>query len=100
MPSSERQILIHLHSSGITGPAASKLHLGEIGVQFNTDEPKLYIKKTDGTLAQFIDSEKIDNELEKKQDTLTPGEGIDIDSGGTISAVLAENSDIDELFNN
>ena len=98
MPSSERQILIHLHSSGVTGPAASKLHLGEIGVQFNTDEPKLYIKKTDGTLAQFIDREKIDNELEKKQDTLTPGEGIDIDSGGTISAVLAENSDIDGLF--
>ena len=61
-----QQKLIHLHTSGTTDSpsvllsgGASELAFGEIAVQYNTAQPKIYIRKANDTLAEFIDSEKV-----------------------------------------
>ena len=53
---SERQKLVHLHTSGTTEPSAAMLNLGEIAVQHASEESCLYIKNQDGELIKFIPS--------------------------------------------
>ena len=53
---SERQKLVHLHTSGTTEPSAAMLNLGEIAVQHASEESCLYIKNQDEELIKFIPS--------------------------------------------
>ena len=52
------QFLINYHTSGNVKPV-EEVKLGEIVVQHNNEEPKLIIKKTDGTWAEFVDSNEV-----------------------------------------
>ena len=61
-----RQKLIHLHSGQIKADrplVASALTKGEIAVRHANDEPELYIRKEDDTLATFIDKIAIETKV-------------------------------------
>lgn len=59
----KRQKLVNYHTSGTTLPSSQDLYLGEIAVQHNDDNPLLIIKKTNGELATFWDSVKVQTEI-------------------------------------
>ena len=63
--SSERQVLIHLHSETSKVPATGVLNKGEIAVQYNNADPALYIEKADGSIAKFLDSGAVATEFAK-----------------------------------
>ena len=72
-----QQKLIHLHTSGLTPSQSvllnggeSELAFGEIAVQYNSTEPKLYIRKQNNTLAAFIDSAAVGTLITNAQTTL------------------------------
>ena len=51
----QRQKLVHLHTPDVKTPTQGLLDLGEIAVQHNDTEAALYIQKTNGKIAKFID---------------------------------------------
>lgn len=55
-----RQKLVHLHSAVVKAPEGV-LNKGEIAVQYATEDPALYIEKVDGTLAKFVDQNKVES---------------------------------------
>ena len=55
-----RQKLVHLHTSDVKIPTQGLLDLGEIAVQHNNAEPALYIEKTNGEVAKFIDATAVE----------------------------------------
>ena len=59
----ERQKLIHLHTPEVKAPAVGSLELGEIAVQHNANEAALYIEKSNGEIAKFIDATAIDAKI-------------------------------------
>ena len=59
-----RQKLVHLHTPDVKIPSQGTLDLGEIAVQHNNTEPALYIEKTNGEVAKFIDSQSIESKIE------------------------------------
>ena len=59
-----RQKLVHLHSSDVKMPAQGLLDLGEIAVQHNDVEAALYIEKSNGEIAKFIDVTAVDAKVE------------------------------------
>ena len=60
----ERQKLIHLHTPEVKAPAVGSLELGEIAVQHNANEAALYIEKSNGEIAKFIDVTAIEAKIE------------------------------------
>ena len=58
-----RQKLVHLHTPDVKIPSQGTLDLGEIAVQHNNAEPALYIEKTNGEVAKFIDSQSIESKI-------------------------------------
>lgn len=98
-----RQKLIHLHTSGdsttktflLQGDTA--LALGEIAVQHNAEDTKLYVRLSDsatgaetGTLGEFITKTAIDAAIKTASDAL----GLRID--GVVEAVSALTDNLDE----
>ena len=59
-----RQKLVHLHTSDVKMPAQGLLDLGEIAVQHNDVEAALYIEKTNGEIAKFIDVTAVDAKID------------------------------------
>ena len=59
-----RQKLVHLHTPDVKIPSQGTLDLGEIAVQHNNAEPALYIEKTNGEVAKFIDATAVDAKIE------------------------------------
>ena len=59
-----RQKLVHLHTSDVKMPAQGLLDLGEIAVQHNDVEAALYIEKTNGEIAKFIDVTAVEAKVE------------------------------------
>lgn len=59
-----RQRLVHLHTSDVKIPAQGLLDLGEIAVQHNDVEAALYIEKTNGEIAKFIDVTAVEAKIE------------------------------------
>ena len=59
-----RQRLVHLHTSDVKMPAQGLLDLGEIAVQHNDVEAALYIEKTNGEIAKFIDVTAVEAKVE------------------------------------
>ena len=59
-----RQRLVHLHTSDVKMPAQGLLDLGEIAVQHNDVEAALYIEKTNGEIAKFIDVTAVEAKIE------------------------------------
>ena len=59
-----RQRLVHLHTSDVKIPAQGLLNLGEIAVQHNDVEAALYIEKTNGEIAKFIDVTAVEAKIE------------------------------------
>ena len=59
-----RQKLVHLHTSEVKAPSQGVLNLGEIAVQHNNDEAALYIEKTNGEIAKFIDATAVEAKIE------------------------------------
>ena len=59
-----RQKLVHLHTSDVKMPAQGLLDLGEIAVQHNDVEAALYIEKTNGEIAKFIDVTAVESKIE------------------------------------
>ena len=47
--------VINYRTSGTSLPSPSNMAFGELAIQYNSDVPKLIIKKADGTLAEFVD---------------------------------------------
>lgn len=82
-----RQKIIHLHTSGLTSTSSVlteagdyQLSLGEIAVQHNATEPKLYIRlssSVDGSgqaaLATFVDQTKVSAMISEAGQTATDG---------------------------
>ena len=60
----ERQKLIHLHTPEVKAPTVGSLELGEIAVQHNADEAALYIEKSNGEIAKFIDVTAINAKID------------------------------------
>ena len=63
----KRQKLIHLHSGELKADKAldpSLLAKGEIAVRHAKEEPELYIRKEDDTLATFVDEVAVDNKID------------------------------------
>ena len=63
----KRQKLIHLHSGELKANKVltpSLLEKGEIAVRHASNEPELYIRKEDDTLATFIDEIAIDKKIQ------------------------------------
>ena len=63
----KRQKLIHLHSGELKANKVltpSLLDKGEIAVRHANDEPELYIRKENDTLATFIDEVAIDKKIQ------------------------------------
>ena len=58
-----RKQLIHLHTPDAKMPEQGLLNLGEIAVQHNNDEAALYIEKTNGKIAKFIDATAVDAKI-------------------------------------
>ena len=56
---SERFILQLYRTSGTTVPSSDNMHDGEIAVSTDNDEPKLFLKKNNGEIAEFIDRKVI-----------------------------------------
>lgn len=50
-----KQKLIHYHTSGDAAPLPENISLGEIAVQHNASNPRLYIKLNDGSIGVFED---------------------------------------------
>lgn len=57
---SKRQKLVHLNSAVAKAPTGV-LNKGEIAVQYANEDPALYIEKVDGTLAKFVDQDKVES---------------------------------------
>ena len=59
----QRQKLIHLHTPDVKVPSQGLLDLGEIAVQHNNEKAALYIEKTNGKIAKFIDETAVDAKI-------------------------------------
>ena len=59
----ERQKLIHLHTPEVKTPAVGLLEAGEIAVQHNAEEAALYIEKSNGVIAKFIDEVAVEAKI-------------------------------------
>ena len=59
----QRQKLIHLHTPDVKVPSQGLLDLGEIAVQHNNEKAALYIEKTNGEIAKFIDETAVDAKI-------------------------------------
>lgn len=69
-----RQQLIHLHSSVIKELSPESINFGEIAVQYAAEEPLLYIKDSDGNIVKFLDSNKINEYIEDIYSAITMDE--------------------------
>lgn len=80
----QRQKLVHLHTSDVKEPTGL-LDLGEIAVQHNDTAAALYIKKTNGEIAKFIDETAVDAKI-KVEETRAEGAEAALDAKiGTLS---------------
>ena len=70
-----RQKLVHLHTSEKKAPTKDILELGEIALQHNNDEAALYIEKTNGEIAKFIDASAVDAKIKVETDRAKVAEG-------------------------
>ena len=83
-----RQKLVHLHTSDVKIPTQGLLDLGEIAVQHNDVEAALYIQKTNGTIAKFIDATAVDAKIEVEK---LRAEGAEDDLADRISTLEGSN---------
>ena len=65
-------------------PSASNLEYGQISVQYNSEESRLYIKNTNNEISEFVDKSYIDSSVSGKQDTLESGVSIKTINGQSI----------------
>ena len=83
-----RQKLVHLHTSDVKIPTQGLLDLGEIAVQHNDVDAALYIQKTNGTIAKFIDATAVDAKIEVEK---LRAEGAEDDLADRISTLEGSN---------
>ena len=83
-----RQKLVHLHTPDVKIPTQGLLDLGEIAVQHNDVEAALYIQKTNGTIAKFIDATAVEAKVELEK---TRAEGAEEDLANRIKTLEGSN---------
>ena len=84
----ERQKMIHLHTPEVKVPAAGLLEAGEIAVQHNALEAALYIEKSNGEIAKFIDETAVDAKVAVEK---ARAEGIEAGLSDKIEALEGSN---------
>ena len=82
----DRQILINLHTSDAS-KMPSNIELGEIAVRHNSEKPELIIKKSDGTMATFLDGKAVEAAIEASVNSASTA--LEQSIGG-VSSDLAE----------
>lgn len=65
----ERTPILNLRTSGTTAPSTSLIEDGEIAISMDNTNPKLWTKKNDGSLAEFIDKLGTIGLMSGKEDT-------------------------------
>lgn len=58
-----RRKVLHYRTSGNTQPLSTNLDIGEIAISTNNTSPRLFIKKTNNSIAEFCDKQYIDGKV-------------------------------------
>ena len=89
-----RKQLIHLHTPDVKMPSQGLLNLGEIAVQHNNDEAALYIEKTNGEIAKFIDATAVDAKIEVEKLRAEGAEGTLNGKIETLTSAVTDNEKV------
>ena len=89
-----RKQLIHLHTPDVKMPSQGLLNLGEIAVQHNNDEAALYIEKTNGKIAKFIDVTAVEAKIEVEKLRAETAEGTLDGKIETLTSAVTDNEKV------
>ena len=89
-----RKQLIHLHTPDVKMPSQGLLNLGEIAVQHNNDEAALYIEKTNGEIAKFIDATAVDAKIAVEKTRAEGAEGVLDGKIETLTSAVTDNEKV------
>ena len=92
-----RQIVKHLRTTGTTAPSPQVLKEGEVALAMDNNDPKIFFKKNNGQMAEFVDEGYLHENIIGKQDKIEDGDGLEF-SGDTLNMIYATREDIDALF--
>lgn len=98
---SNRRKVLHYRTSGTTMPSNDELEIGEISLNFSNDNPRLFIKKANNEVAEFVDKSYTDGKLNEKQDVISDLDKIRSNAEGIENAVTkTEVEDLTNIANN
>ena len=85
--------LVHIHSVQTTDgqpklPESSMLNYGELAINYAKGYETISLKNNSDEIVQFKSDEYYQEQLDSKQNTLTPGIGIEITDGNIINVTL------------